>query len=84
MMATAREQAQTNLGSIRDYVNYGGYQAERDNAQNNYDTSIKSLEDSDRQLNEGYSTIDWEQFSEDIVSDDNSQLKKLQESLSYD
>lgn len=45
MMATAREQAQTNLGSIRDYVNYGGYQAERDNAQNNYDTSIKSLED---------------------------------------
>ena len=43
-MAPAREQAQTNLGSIRDYVNYGGYQAERDNAQNNYDTSIKSLE----------------------------------------
>lgn len=49
---------------------------------NTKDTTIKSLEDSDRQLNEGYSTIDWEQFSEDIVSDDNSQLKKLQESLS--
>lgn len=44
-MASARESAQASLGDIRDYVNYEGYQKIRDLAQNNYNNSIKSLQD---------------------------------------
>ena len=49
-MANAKTQAQSNLGSIRDYVNYSGYDADRQNAQNVYNTAISSLQNKYNQL----------------------------------
>lgn len=44
-MATAKEQAQKDLGDIRDYVNYSGYQKDIENARATYDTEIQSIQD---------------------------------------
>jgi len=49
-MANAKTQAQSNLGSIRDYVNYSGYNADRQNAQDVYNTAISSLQNKYNQL----------------------------------
>ena len=49
-MATAKEQAQINLGDIRDYVNYGGYQDNINNARANYDATMQSLQNTYNRL----------------------------------
>jgi len=42
-MATAKEQAQADLGDIKNYVNYAGYDKERAIAQSTYDTALQSM-----------------------------------------
>lgn len=42
-MATAREQAQTNLGPIEKYVNYSGYEKERQLAQDTYNSTLQTM-----------------------------------------
>jgi len=49
-MANAKTQAQSNLGSIRDYVNYSGYDINRQNAQDVYNTAVNSLQNKYNQL----------------------------------
>lgn len=49
-MANAKTQAQSNLGSIRDYVNYSGYETDRQNAQDVYNTAAMSLQNKYNQL----------------------------------
>ena len=66
-MATAKEQAQTNLGPIKDYVNYSGYETERTLAndmynntlqtmKNEYDTLMNTLNQNRQQLNKDFSS----------------------------
>lgn len=90
-MANAKTQAQYNLGDIKDYVNYKGYDAQRQNAQDMYNSSIKSLEDKYNQL-VGNINENRNQLSRDFASGrstvaneyyDNRNLKKGSDLSSY-
>lgn len=50
LMATAKEQAQKNLGTREDYVNYAGYQKDIENARAAYDTQMQTLQDNYNRL----------------------------------
>jgi len=66
-MANAKTQAENYLGSIRDYVNYAGYDADRANAQEQYDIASQSLQNKYNRLVDTINT-NRQQLAKDFTS----------------